>query len=144
MAMHAFGLYYKTLSINSTQIQPLKHLLILGMPANVRSSKHPGQMVIIVSVYSRNILFLQLLKSEDALKILLKWRCISFLKGKLEGNISSSAGLVDFQIVLENDYLAIKYISPERNSQQSVLLLLLCILAFHHSTYMILRVVPCF
>lgn len=29
-------------------------------------------MVIIVSVYSRNILFLQLLKSEDALKILLK------------------------------------------------------------------------
>lgn len=142
--MYAFELYYKTLSMNSTQTQPLKHLLILGMPVNVRSFKHTGQMFIIVSVYSRNILLFQLLKSDGASKILLKWRCISFLKGKLEGNISSSARLVDFQIVLENDYLVIKYVSPERNSQQSVLPLLLCILAFHHSTYMILRVVPCF
>lgn len=58
--------------------------------------------------------------------------------------MSSPARLVDFQIVLENDYLAIKHTTPERNSQQSVLSLLLCILGFHHSTSMILRVAPCF
>ena len=128
--MHAFGLYYKTLSINSTQIQPLKHLLILSMPANVRSFKHIGQMLVIVSVYSRNILLFQLLKSEDVLKMLFRWRCISFLKGKPEGNISSCARLVDFQIVLENDYLVIKYVSQRETPSSQFFR---CFCAFLHS-----------
>lgn len=68
--MHIFGLCYEILFLNSTQVPLLRHLIVSKdvclrgeeINLNLRSLKHLGQMLVVVSVYSSYAMLFQLFK----------------------------------------------------------------------------------